>query len=1044
MEIKGNFGKFKIHPAHYARNSKKRNDPRLKYCFSFSRAELHSSNTKSSLEYTLNFIASASSHYFRSSRVTLYLDITQDKAIAETPQFFIFSILARFLSSIMTHDNDNKNQDLSCYFNDDDSSVEEELLLVAEKLETMQRQEEEASKTVTLPMENDAECSSHSPTSIHQNCPESTFFDLAPDSSSTIPATETNNMSCEIAVKHVADINANDCSVGFEIRNEKSINEASINPSQNKASIREDELDKNVDEVQVVQRQESKHPQSIQYREKEKTTPSQLPKHKNIATAQTNINESESKNHQTKDKKSLDDDKSNRNNKHSIDSYNSAFSKKVDLVKHVAEHKQQKEVIVDLTMIGSTNSSKDNLDSSDHSSSDRSEMTDLSDSCASFSSSSSSSLSDDIAKVAKLSSNKKSVNSYSHNRRSDLLLQVKSRLDNVLATTATATRDASTHVQNNSSAARYNGDITVFDNGAKGTKQSKEIGSSNGTSIGVAPDDIKDCATGRPSPRELRRATVVLRNPYLRKSTATIAGVNDAELVLAHNRKNQHPFPMMNKSKEATKVHTNDIDNDNKAKIFRPESSDKKMTSTPTTNPTEMKQEDMIIVDKQELREELESEVSRSLYAPPVYDEGRPPPILHRFDCCNHPLHSRQTIPVGSLNHLFAPTIVNSLWANKFDRFNHFQSAMIDTLSDSDNNVVVSAPTGAGKSTIFEMAIARFLAADLRAQGQQGKKSKSPPSSLASKARKMVYIAPSRALCEERFSDWSQRLKKMNLGLEVAMVTGQELGSEQESTSFPDLISAHLIVTTPEKWDSMTRRWNESFFLFASIKLLLLDEVHLLGDENRGWCLESIVTRMKTIQRAASALITTPLEIRNSSYAETNPDAIRSRFRTVAVSATLPNISEVADFLQASEAYIFDDSYRPVPLTKHVNGLGRVGNNEWRFWSNLSEYVPEIIKRFSHGKQSLIFCHSKKETQKVTELLIRRNFGNRGVRIVDSPWNKPVEYMLDHGIGFHHAGMSKDERRTIEEAFLNKKIKCLAATSTLAVGVNLPGTSTYF
>ena len=941
----------------------------------------------------------------------------------------------------MPYDNDNKNEDLSCYFNDDDSSVEEELLLVAEKLETIQRQEEEARKTVTLPMENDADDSSQSPTFIHHNCLESISFDRAPDSSSTIPATmETNNMSREIAAKHVAT----DTFIGFEIRNEKRAKESSNTPSQNEASIREDEFDKNIDEVQVVQRQESKHPKSPQYREKEKTTPSRLPKQQIIATAQTNIDESESKNHQTKDKKSLDDDKSNRNNKYSIDGYNSTLAKKVDLVKRVAEHEERKEVNVDLTMMGSTNSSSDYLDSSDHSTSDRSEMTNLSDSCASFSSSSSSSLSDDIAEAAKLPSNKKSVDSYSHNRRSDLLLQFESRLDSVPATTTAAPRDTSTHVLNNSSAAPYDGGIAVCVNGAKGTKQPKVIRSPNSAPNGVAPDDIKDCATGRPSPGELRRATAVLRNPYLRKSNAIIADVNEAEPVLTHNRKNQHAFPTMNKSKEATEVHTNDIDNDNKVKPVRPESSDKKMTSTSTTNPTEMKREDMIIVDKQELGEELQSEVSRSLFAPPVYDEGRPPPILHRFDYCNHPLHSRETIPVDSLDRLFTPTIVNSLWANKFDRFNHFQSAMLDTLSDSDNNVVVSAPTGAGKSTVFEMAIARFLAADLRAQGQQGKKSNSTPSSLASKARKMVYIAPSRALCEERFSDWSRRLKKMNLGLKVALITGQELGSEHKTTSFPDLISAHLIVTTPEKWDSMTRRWNESFFLFASIKLLLLDEVHLLGDESRGWCLESIVTRMKTIQRAASALITTPLEISRSSYAETNPDAIRSCFRTVAVSATLPNISEVSDFLQANEAYIFDDSYRPVPLTKHVNALGRVGNNEWRFWSNLSEYVPEIIKRFSHGKQSLIFCHSKKETQKVTELLIRRNFGNRGVRIVDSPWNKPVEYMLGHGIGFHHAGMSKDERKTIEEAFLNKKIQCLAATSTLAVGVNLPGTSTYF
>eukprot|EP00537_Pseudo-nitzschia_pungens_P006262 CAMPEP_0172376338 /NCGR_PEP_ID=MMETSP1060-20121228/66435_1 /TAXON_ID=37318 /ORGANISM="Pseudo-nitzschia pungens, Strain cf. cingulata" /LENGTH=426 /DNA_ID=CAMNT_0013103831 /DNA_START=115 /DNA_END=1392 /DNA_ORIENTATION=+ len=358
---------------------------------------------------------------------------------------------------------------------------------------------------------------------------------------------------------------------------------------------------------------------------------------------------------------------------------------------------------------------------------------------------------------------------------------------------------------------------------------------------------------------------------------------------------------------------------------------------------------------------------------------------------------------------------------------------MFNVLSNSDDNVALSAPTGAGKSTIFEMAVARFLTMDLKAQEQI-----TGPSSVISKARKIVYIAPNKALCEERYKDWSQKLQSMNLGLKVSLITGQDAGSKQAMSSFTDLIDGHLIVTTPEKWDSMTRRWNEKFFLFASVKLLLLDEVHLLGDISRGWCLESVITRMKTIHRAARKLDTTIDYIRTSSYAHTNPEAIRSNFRIVAVSATLPNISDVADFVEAKEAYTFDDSYRPIALTKHVNAMGRVGKNEFRFWSKLVDHVPEIVKRFSHGKQSLIFCHTKKQTQQVMDLLTERKIGNEGDQTAGRRWNEPVDKMIAHGIACHNAGMSKVERKRIEEAFLNKKIRCLAATSTLAVGVNLP------
>jgi hypothetical protein len=83
----------------------------------------------------------------------------------------------------------------------------------------------------------------------------------------------------------------------------------------------------------------------------------------------------------------------------------------------------------------------------------------------------------------------------------------------------------------------------------------------------------------------------------------------------------------------------------------------------------------------------------------------------------------------------------------------------------------------------------------------------------------------------------------------------------------------------------------------------------------------------------------------------------------------------------------------------------------------------------------LIFCHTKKETQNIAEILIqRRTFGN--VRTTASPGT--VRYFLDHGVAFHHAGLDKEDRKVIEQAFADGKIKCLTCTSTLAVGVNLP------
>lgn len=60
--------------------------------------------------------------------------------------------------------------------------------------------------------------------------------------------------------------------------------------------------------------------------------------------------------------------------------------------------------------------------------------------------------------------------------------------------------------------------------------------------------------------------------------------------------------------------------------------------------------------------------------------------------------------------------------------------------------------------------------------------------------------------------------------------------------------SIRIIITTPEKWDMLTRRWRDHRGLVEVIKLFLIDEVHILNDETRGPVLEAVVSRMKTIE----------------------------------------------------------------------------------------------------------------------------------------------------------------------------------------------------
>lgn len=108
-----------------------------------------------------------------------------------------------------------------------------------------------------------------------------------------------------------------------------------------------------------------------------------------------------------------------------------------------------------------------------------------------------------------------------------------------------------------------------------------------------------------------------------------------------------------------------------------------------------------------------------------------------------------------------------------------------------------------------------------------------------------------------------------------------------------------IIVTTPEKWDIVTRKAGERAFV-ELVKLIIIDEIHLLHD-SRGPVLEAIVSRtMRQIEHTSQLV------------------------RIVALSATLPNYQDVAAFLRVKPEtglFVFDQTFRPVPLEQVYVGI---------------------------------------------------------------------------------------------------------------------------
>ncbi len=86
----------------------------------------------------------------------------------------------------------------------------------------------------------------------------------------------------------------------------------------------------------------------------------------------------------------------------------------------------------------------------------------------------------------------------------------------------------------------------------------------------------------------------------------------------------------------------------------------------------------------------------------------------------------------------------------------------------------------------------------------------------------MVYLAPMKSLCSERFCDWFSKFKP--LGLNCMELTGDSLSSESDLVS---VAKADLVLATPEKWDVITRRWRDYPEVARAVRLIMIDEVNL-------------------------------------------------------------------------------------------------------------------------------------------------------------------------------------------------------------------------
>jgi antiviral helicase SLH1 len=342
--------------------------------------------------------------------------------------------------------------------------------------------------------------------------------------------------------------------------------------------------------------------------------------------------------------------------------------------------------------------------------------------------------------------------------------------------------------------------------------------------------------------------------------------------------------------------------------------------------------------------------------------------------------------------------LLEEIYGSRFQFFNPMQTQLFHCMYHTNANVLLGSPTGSGKTIACELAMWWAF--------------REKPGS------KVVYIAPMKALVRERVQDWTRRLTQQ-MGLKLVELTGDNTPDTRT------IRNADIIVTTPEKWDGISRSWQTRSYV-QQVSLVIIDEIHLLGGE-RGPILEIIVSRMNYIASQKKGDV-----------------------RIVGMSTACANAMDLANWLGVKEGlFNFRHSVRPVPLEIFIDGFP-----EQRGFCPLMQSMNRptflAIKAHSPEKPVIVFVASRRQTRLTAKDLINlcgmEENPRRFVRMSEEDLalnlarvkDDALRESLSFGIGLHHAGLVESDRSLAEELFANNKIQILIATSTLAWGVNLP------
>uniref|UniRef100_A0A3P9HEG6 Helicase POLQ-like n=1 Tax=Oryzias latipes TaxID=8090 RepID=A0A3P9HEG6_ORYLA len=327
-------------------------------------------------------------------------------------------------------------------------------------------------------------------------------------------------------------------------------------------------------------------------------------------------------------------------------------------------------------------------------------------------------------------------------------------------------------------------------------------------------------------------------------------------------------------------------------------------------------------------------------------------------------------------------------------------------------NLIYSLPTSGGKTLVAEILILR---------------------ELLCRKKDCLLILPYISLVQEKVRGLA------SLGLELDFLVEEYAGSRGRFPPVRRRNRTSLYVATIEKAHSLVNSLIETGRL-ENLGLLVVDELHMLGEGSRGAVMEMTVAKVQHLSKNT---------------------------QVIGMSATLGNIQDLQAFLRAE---LYSSDFRPVQLKEFVkvnDSIYEVDPTQesgfrfsrllpFKYSSSMQKTDPDhiiaLVTEVIPAHSCLIFCPTKKNCENVAAMICKYLKGDF-LRHREAEKSRLLQDLQDggggsmcpvlrrtvpYGVAYHHSGLTTEERRLLEEAFSHGVLCLLGCTSTLAAGINLP------